>query len=1530
MEREVSIAVEVLGLTDSPDVPESCGLTFSGLGSGDAKRTEDGRWAFASEDPEAEPQYVSHTTCAEHVFLDGVCGVGLRAALVDENGDELGACQFDGLDALLLQSAPTMDLSGVVTLKSSATAEPAADDPPTTSPAASPPRTPGPDGTNERTNVVAAVAQPPGMELQVRVTVYHASEVEPLVLYKPPAEDHEDWCKVAVTVDGVYSLPATLVPKGEAEPEGRVLEDHGFSYQLRILDVPFDNGRVWKPPRESTSADPPASGEDRPSSASSGAAGAVEKPPTRVFREDFGSALERAGFRGDVEALWACFAQDCVTADDYTALVDKTEAPVDLGAFRSFLVENCESCVGGFAAFAATEGEAATSVSADTFVAKATELGYDGDLAKGVFGRLAGPSAEPLGKAQFLALDLLPQALGKRLQESRTLGKWIANNWGNFHAFFQEVLTAVDSPSEISATAFCETVATLGFSDSELAGRVFTFLDLRKTGLWRQADADLLERLLTETFSPAMLSSECSAWTEFTDAEELSLRDFEAAWDAAKLSQDATIAFLLLHSDGCVTAEEFNAVHAVPAEDASPVLRLVSFLEEKKLSFEQLFSATPSAGISIPNEVNEAELPSITWSSTGAAGSKTVTCYKSRAWVQQFCNATSSSSTSSRYLHFFPKVANDPLPLAADFESSTDAGAAKSARWHHAEGGFQISKDLLTSSSSFTVPLTRLAANCPPDAAAPEDSAADPFFLNGTYVKFSVQFLDAPNKVCPRTEPALREAQVQPLFANDPRPKKPEKTPEQDFEEAVINALAVLGRDYAKYATELGCLDRNQLLGPLGWRDLLDRIESGGEEGSPLLKALRPALQRLVRSRVVAYGRDRLPCAGLYGDERDAKYTDMSRELCALIFCTINSEHAKYGWRRDTSLWKNPDSAYEPEEFWRPAELRKQEATRDAQYRQLAFESEMIGDRPRAGRVWARRLQLTRNHIDAAVWVDYARFCMRCLRNREEAVRALTHSISIVRTLDRVPVDSLLFMSCLQLTARSYDSAELFAAECARRIPSSFAGNFLLFLVQAYAGNSRSASKYWSLAQKQKTFFGQALPEREDSFSSLSKRELAQRGLATFLEDVARTPAAEPKSGSDAETTSVEGFAKKFPAFPHAATVRALPDGADRRVLDVIDQLLSLGMADLVLFLLDHMDGNPEEDEGLVRFIVTEKTRQSERCRLQIVKAYMLQQSFGKARKALKNLIESVTDRNSEAWILLGECEFRLNSLAPSREAFEKALTFLQTGANEDPVLLLRLGRIYLEAGLYAEGSAMYQRSLAVFPSSQAWLMAGVCWLKLAETDASASEKGLLCLRESNLRDGTRPEIWAWLGMAAMRTGKVGLAKQAINFAALPDSITGELVTIKTAAELVELTLAYGTEYTEEAGFLARKILERGLAQEEDEEGNNKSKEQAADVALQLQPDEEGQFHFLLGQVYQRAKNWLGAFFEYRMAVPFYQADSAMLDALEARGRRVAGEIKDTHKIVNVLLQDLQIVRERGQHAYHQAPDGSTPLIEVG
>ena len=235
-------------------------------------------------------------------------------------------------------------------------------------------------------------------------------------------------------------------------------------------------------------------------------------------------------------------------------------------------------------------------------------------------------------------------------------------------------------------------------------------------------------------------------------------------------------------------------------------------------------------------------------------------------------------------------------------------------------------------------------------------------------------------------------------------------------------------RQEAQPAGPCGKINEYPLLGPLGWKDLLEKLLVGssadgegngagtgggngagtgggggagagagagggggggggvgaggpGGPGGPgvpgafsqrwveLTNTLKPAIQKLIRARVIEYGRDTIPTSGLYGDERDAKYSDLAKELGSLVFHAINGEYQKYKWRREAKLWKNPPLLGDGDDnYFEPEDLKIQEIGRDTELQRLVFESEMYGQYPRASALFQERLKLDMNRVSIFVF----------------------------------------------------------------------------------------------------------------------------------------------------------------------------------------------------------------------------------------------------------------------------------------------------------------------------------------------------------------------------------------------------------------------------------------------------------------------------------------------------------------------------------------------------------------------------------
>ncbi|CAD7952256.1 unnamed protein product [Amoebophrya sp. A25] len=1080
------------------------------------------------------------------------------------------------------------------------------------------------------------------------------------------------------------------------------------------------------------------------------------------------AALQKVGYRSaeaDSEALWALVSADNdsgkITSAEWAAL-ESVEEGAKLPELCSAILEKFDDLEACYADWTSEE-----SLTPDVFAAKAADCGYAGDSAK-AFSALTKETELPLEQFQTLFLYYLVACTGPAVS---TLQRWIGKNFESFTKF----LYTLDPSGCISSeSAWTKALAALGFADTAMASKVWKLIDVTKSGTVGQQQVDFLERIDGEKFAEGLaeFKESIQASTVMKIWEKpVTFSVFRHTYRGVFNKMEPMLLWALLGGGESITKERFQVLETFTSgECESPISRVQKFLQDKGLmAFNTLFAPLPVVSTADMERAAETK-EFISWATDaqvaaaledGRGGaeassrpqsggsspsgrpssppdgsvpeadtkpklpllSRTVSCYKGRQWMQQFYNAvgdatrgkntassSSSSSSSKRWIHFFPRVGGDALPLSADVDTSSDPANAKVARWHHAEACLDLTSFAESGVFSGTLFLSRIAS-CPAECPAPDGVSPVCFEKRGTFLKFSLSFSRL-QTLCPRplsVASSIEDA----LFGVDPHPKAPQKRPEEDFDEAVVKALAYLGREYADFAHELGLETHGdeKVLGPLGWRDLLDRIEGDPERERKLMNSLRPALQKLVRSRVVTYGRERLPCAGLYGDERDAKYTDMSRELCALIFRTLNSEAQKYAWRRDSKLWKNPPNPYEAEHFWEPDELKKQLDLKDEQFQRLALEAEMYGDVARAGKLWRQRLALEKNLVNFEAWFHYSRFLLRGEKLQMEAEKALMYTISIKRSLDAATTDSLLLMSLLFLnrqdgSSESQEGALFFASECAKRSPTGFSSQFLLFLVHAFeharGGDFEdrvSALKYLHLARAPRTFFRGALPDGETSFLALQKDEKVRAG-EVFPEDA---PAPEERTAShedSSESAAVDKWTEEFPAFVAYDKVHALPDGADSRTVDIVDKILYLGVASVAKFIL------LDQEYGLL----SEKTRDSEKVRLQLAKCYMLEDDWPAACNVLQQLLSEVTEQNCEAWAMLGECEYRQGAMSRAQDALEKALSFLPTDSpqpTDDPVLALRLGAIYLQAGKLDEAAEFVLKSLETLVTSEAWKILG-------------------------------------------------------------------------------------------------------------------------------------------------------------------------------------------------------------------------------
>ena len=107
-------------------------------------------------------------------------------------------------------------------------------------------------------------------------------------------EDFRDWTKLTVTVDGIYSLPASLQ------------EASGLGYSLKCLGASFSKGRVFTP---DVAEEEPAPGGEGAEGGEGGGDHVVDKEQRLVGRAEMAEGLRKLGYGfqpgEDADAVWA-------------------------------------------------------------------------------------------------------------------------------------------------------------------------------------------------------------------------------------------------------------------------------------------------------------------------------------------------------------------------------------------------------------------------------------------------------------------------------------------------------------------------------------------------------------------------------------------------------------------------------------------------------------------------------------------------------------------------------------------------------------------------------------------------------------------------------------------------------------------------------------------------------------------------------------------------------------------------------------------------------------------------------------------------------------------------------------------------------------------------------------------------------------------------------------------------------------------------------------------------------------------------
>ncbi|XP_074658992.1 cilia- and flagella-associated protein 70-like isoform X2 [Tubulanus polymorphus] len=160
---------------------------------------------------------------------------------------------------------------------------------------------------------------------------------------------------------------------------------------------------------------------------------------------------------------------------------------------------------------------------------------------------------------------------------------------------------------------------------------------------------------------------------------------------------------------------------------------------------------------------------------------------------------------------------------------------------------------------------------------------------------------------------------------------------------------------------------------------------------------------------------------------------------------------------------------------------------------------------------------------------------------------------------------------------------------------------------------------------------------------------------------------------------------------------------------------------------------------------------------------------FEEAEESLNEALEQ-DYQHPDAWALMGHLKYLLGDNEAANECYERTLSFMAQ-PSETHSIYLRLASIYLHDKKFMESKQTFLKACKQSPSCVSWLGVGIACYRLNELSEAED-----ALSEANILNNYDPEVWGYLSLVCLKTGRQLEAEQAYKYALKLNLQDGDLL----------------------------------------------------------------------------------------------------------------------------------------------------------